>query len=612
MYSTLLNCRMPAALLAATILWGSACAQGLIQNTGARRHVDLGGEWSIIVDPYENGYFNHRYEVKENGYFRNAHPEGPSELVEYDFAASPKLTVPGDWNSQRDDLFFYEGTIWYERDFSLDRKSGTRYVLHFGAVNYKAIVWVNGTQVGKHEGGFTPFQFDITDELADGDNFVVVKVDNRRERDQVPTINTDWWNYGGITRPVRLLELPESFVSGYALALGDGDSIAGWVRIGGSLPGRGASATVRIPALNVSEDVALDADGYGEFSVEATPERWSPERPRLYDVTISYGGDAVSDRVGFRTIERRGDEILLNGRPTFLRGISIHEEAPLRPGRAWSEADARQTLTWARELGCNFVRLAHYPHNEAIVRLADEMGLMVWSEIPVYWTVLFGSEAVYAKAEKQLTEMIDRDRNRASIVLWSVANETPNNADRNAFLARLVDQARSLDASRLITAALDTHTAHDGVRVIDDPLAKHIDVIGINSYCGWYSDTPENCAGYVWRSDQGKPVIVSEFGAGALYGKHGASAARWTEEYQARVYENNITMLEHMPFLRGTTPWILKDFRSPRRPLPGIQDFWNRKGLLSETGNRKQAWYLLQHYYSEIANRQEKDVRENH
>jgi beta-glucuronidase len=572
------------------------------QNAGARNGLSLDGDWHIIVDPYENGYYDYRYGEKQDGYFLNRRAERPSDLVEYDFSTSPTLRVPGDWNSQDDKLFWYEGTIWYERDFDLSKRKDKRYLLHFGAVNYEAVVYVNGVRVGHHEGGFTPFEFDVTDRIEDGHNFVVVKVDDRRERDNVPTVNTDWWNYGGITRPVRLLELDAAHVADYSVLLAPdaADAISGWVRAAGTATGPG-SARLAIAELGVDTDVVLDEQGYGEFRVAATPELWSPERPKLYEVRLRYGGDEVSDRIGFRRIETRGEDILLNGEPVYLRGVSIHEEAPLRPGRAWSAEDARQTLTWAKELGCNFVRLAHYPHNEAMLRMADEMGLMVWSEIPVYWMVLFDNDAVYAKAEQQLDEMIERDRNRASVILWSVANETPNSEARFAFLDRLVKRARSLDPSRLITAATDTQTSEDDVRRIEDPLAGILDVIGVNNYCGWYRGRPQDCAKLQWRSDYGKPVIVSEFGAGALQGKHGPAEERWTEEYQADVYKYNLIMLEHMPFVRGATAWILKDFRSPRRPLPGIQDYWNRKGLLSEKGARKQAWYVLHEFYEKKA-----------
>ncbi len=578
-----------------------------VQNTEGRRFIPLNGEWHIIVDPYEAGFYSYRYGERSDGYFKNAQKRSPSDLVEYDFIKSPTLQVPGDWNSQDDRLFFYEGTIWYYRDFKLKKSETKRYLLHFGAVNYQAVVYVNGKKAGAHEGGFTPFQFDVSDCLQDGENFVVVKADNRRERDQVPAVNTDWWNYGGITRPVRLLEMGRTYVADYRIQLdkGSAERISGWMEIGGDKQDDFGEAVLSIPELKVHHKVRFGDERRAEFAFAAKPEFWSPESPKLYDIELAYGGETIKDRIGFRTVETEGPNILLNGKPLFLRGVSIHEEAPAREGRAWSPEDARTTLGWAKELGCNFVRLAHYPHNESMIRTADEMGLLVWSEIPVYWTVQFDSPRVYAKAERQLTEMIERDKNRASIILWSVANETPVHETRFEFLKNLAARARALDGSRLVTAALETRVSDDGARVIEDPFAGVVDVIGINSYCGWYGGAPESCARLRWRSPYNKPVIISEFGGGALYGWHGDESERWTEEYQAAVYRHNITMIENMPFVKGTTPWILKDFRSPRRPLPGIQDYWNRKGLISEKGERKLAWKVLRDFYRRIQSKQE-------
>ena len=571
----------------------------LIQNPAARTHISLNGPWKVIVDPYENGFYNYRYEEHDNGYFRNSKPQDPSELIEYDFAKSQELVVPGDWNTQDEKLFLYEGTVWYQKDFSLKKKTGKRYVIHFGAVNYSAIVYINGEKVGRHEGGFTPFQFDISAWLKDGGNFVVVKVDNSRQRDQVPTVNTDWWNYGGITRPVKLLELDSTYIADYFIEYGNAgkQGISGWVQLAGDSLQDYGSITLKLPALDIERELEPDSNGRVKFGFAARPALWTPEDPVLHEVSLAYQGSVVKDRIGFRTISVEGEDILLNGKPVFLRGISLHEESPKGDGRAWSEEDARTLLAWAKDLGCNFVRLAHYPHNETMVRVADEMGFLVWSEIPVYWTILFERDDVYNKAEKQLTEMITRDKNRAAVILWSVANETPNHQPRFEFLKRLVDRARSLDSSRLITAALETQNSEEAGKLIADPFAEVVDVIGVNSYCGWYSDTPESCAGLRWQSTFDKPIIVSEFGAGALSGNHGSEQQRFTEENQALVYEKNLLMLDNISALRGVSPWILKDFRSPRRPLPGIQDFWSRKGLMSEDGVRKKAWYLLKAWY---------------
>jgi beta-glucuronidase len=572
----------------------TAFAAELIQNTEARPHQTLNGQWNVIVDAFDVG--------DKRKFYTNTTPSSPSQLIEYSFADSQKLNVPGDWNTQDDELFRYEGTVWYQRNFDVNKRKNQNYILHFGAVNYLATVYLNGEMIGTHEGGFTPFQFDVTQTLKDGNNSVVVKVNNRREPEYIPTMSTDWWNYGGITRPVKLLELDSRYIADYAIEYVDGQrpQIKATFNAAGDYD-RNDKVRFVIPELGVNTTAKLNKNGVAEVTVAAKPELWSPADPKLYRTEIRYADNTITDEIGFRTIEVDGTEILLNGKPIFLRGISIHEENPEGDGRAWSEADGRTLLQWAKDLGANYVRLAHYPHNETMLRLADEMGLLVWAEIPVYWDIQFESEDVYANAERQFTEMLERDKNRASVILWSVANETPKNETRTAFLSRLVDKVRELDESRLVTAAINTQSTTEYGRKIDDPFAEKVDVIGINTYCGWYEDTPEECANYKWVSDYDKPILVSEFGAGALQGYHGDAEQVFTEENQAAIYRYNLEMLDNMENLRGVSPWILKDFRSPRRPLAHIQDYWNRKGLLSENGIKKKAWYVLHDWYAEKA-----------
>ncbi len=596
---------LPLVVCAAHVATGTARAQEttLITNVAGRTTTSLNGAWQTIVDPFETGFYDYRYQPRADGFFQARTPRDKSDLVEYDFDASPRLQVPGDWNSQDERLFFYEGTVWYRKVFDYPLRPGARLFVHFGAANYDAHVYLNGTRLGSHEGGFTPFNFEITGQMSAQDNSLVVKVDNRRRRDAVPTVNTDWWNYGGLTRDVSLIELPATFVRDYVLQLAEGTTnrVAGWVQLDGPAAA-GRDVTVRIPGASVETTVSTDAAGRAALDVAADLSLWSPSNPRLYDVEIAAAGDRVRDRIGFRTIATRGTDILLNGKPVFLRGVSVHEQAPMREGRANGPEDARTLLGWVKELGGNFVRLAHYPHNESMVRMADSLGLMVWAEIPVYWTIQWENEATLANARRQLSEMITRDRNRAALILWSMANETPLSESRLAFLQSLARRARELDPTRLLTAALELHyRLEDGVLSIDDPFGRDLDVIAINEYLGWYGGTPQRADSVRWESVYDKPLIVSEFGAGALQGYHADARTRWSEEYQASVYRHQVAMLRRIPFLRGVTPWILADFRSPRRPLPGIQDFWNRKGLLSERGIRKQAFFVLQQYYREVA-----------
>ncbi|MCF7803167.1 MAG: beta-glucuronidase [Candidatus Marinimicrobia bacterium] len=576
--------------------WSNLFGQELITNIQGRETTSLDAQWHVIVDPFDTGFYSYRYTERDDGYFMNRKQQHKSELVEYNFDTSPMLDVPGDWNSQRKDLFFYEGTVWYKKSFDYSLQDGNRLFVHFGAANYDAIVYLNGKRLGRHTGGFTPFSCEITDIVKPKDNFLIVKVDNSRHRAGVPTVNTDWWNYGGLTRSVTLAEVPETYIEDYFFQLNpeDPNEVIGWVQLEGANAAQ--SVEFSIAKAGFSHTVQTNENGYGEFSASIDVELWSPDFPRRYGVSLHAETDTITDRMGFRTIQTQEDQILLNGEPVFLRGISIHEEAPFRGGRAFAAEDAEILLQWAKELGCNFVRLAHYPHNENMIRKAEELGMMVWGEIPVYWTILWENDSTYALADQQLREMITRDKNRASVIIWSVANETPRSEPRLEFLRNLIQTARDLDQTRLITAA--TELTYDGKTLrLDDPLIEYLDVIGVNEYLGWYGGKPDDIPSHHWETSYNKPLIISEFGGGALQGYHADEETRWSEEYQADVYRNQLEMVDKIPFLSGMTPWILMDFRSPRRPLPDIQDYWNRKGLLSERGNKKKAFYILQKYY---------------
>jgi beta-glucuronidase len=580
----------------------AAAAPTALGFAEARAGQSLDGAWHVIVDPYDNGSLDYRNQPRANGYFLDAPPKNKSDLVEYDFSRSPTLNVPGDWNTQRPELLYYEGTVWYERRFDAPAAHvGARAFVQFGAAAQRATVWLNGRRLGAHEGGFTPFAFEVTGQLRPRGNSLVVMVNNTRRANALPAMNTDWWNYGGLTRGVRLVETPAVFIRNARVqcAKSDPHRIAGFVELDGA---RGATPmTIEIPELGARATVTPDGAGRAAFDFPAAPVLWSPEAPRLYDVAIAAGDDRVRDRIGFRTIETAGSEIRLDGRPIFLRGISLHEEALGRGGRATSRADAEALLGLAKELGCNFVRLAHYPHNEEMTRAADRMGLLVWSEIPVYWTIAWTDAGTLADARAQLAEELARDTNRASVIFWSVGNETPVSEARTRFLRTLVADARAADPTRLLTAALEHHATGANAERIDDPLGADLDVLGLNEYVGWYDGLPGKCDRLAWSAAYDKPIVVSEFGADAKAGLHGDALTRFSEEYQADVYRRQLAMLAKVPAVRGMSPWILVDFRSPRRPLPGVQDGWNRKGLVANDGTKKQAFGVLRDVYRKLA-----------
>jgi beta-glucuronidase len=602
-------CLAPLLLLVSPLLFSSArlanaqandalAQPTLLVDIDHRASIDLDGDWHYIVDPYQTGLYSFHHEIKKNGFFEDLEaPATPNGLLEYDFAKSPTLKVPGDWNTQQKSLYYYEGMLWYQRDFDYTPKPGTRAFFHIGAANYRSNLFVNGKHICDHEGGFTPFDCEVTSVLHPGRNFAVIAVDNTRIADGVPTLQTDWWNYGGLTRDVSVVTVPDSFVDDYDLHLSRADhkTIEGYVHVVDAAPG--TQVHVRIPELKVSAEAIVDASGKASISFTPTTiALWGPGHPKLYKVEIAAGNDSLTDDIGFRTVEVQGTKILLNGQPIFLHGVSIHAEAPFRTGRAYSQKDVDTLLDWTQQLGANYVRLAHYPHDQRMTRETDHRGILVWSEIPDYWALHFDDPAVMAKSQQQLGEMIRRDRDKASIILWSVANETPNTPVRTRYLTTLAERTHELDPSRLVTAALLVR-GDGNTKIVDDPLGKALDVLGTNEYIGWYERTPEDIANFTWHIAYDKPLIMSEFGGDAKAGLHGSEHSRWTEEYQANIYRNQIMMLNKIPQLRGISPWILMDFRSPVRLLPGVQDDFNRKGLISDQGQKKQAFFTLQKAY---------------
>ena len=604
-----------AAPLAAQVL----PAGPILAAADLREGQSLDGEWTYSIDPYREGAAGFHGEPAGTGHRRyddvDVTAKGaadPLALYEYDMDRSPKAVLPSSWLTHAPEMRHYQGLVWYQKRFDFAPGGGERQFLRFGAANYSAEVWLNGKRLGRHEGGFTPFAFEVTGLLRPTGNRLVVGVDSEPTAQSVPPPVTDWENYGGITRSVRLISLPAIFVDDAWVRLDRDGAILADV----ALDGAGAAnrdVTLRIDALKLVRSVTTDGQGRARLRIPkpAKLALWSPERPALYDVEIDAGTDHWHDRIGFRTIAVDGPRILLNGKPVFLRGISIHEEelGP-NPTRNLTPEAARALLSLAKEgLHANFVRLAHYPHNETMLRAADELGLIVWSEIPVYWRIAFDDPVALETARRMLAENILRDRNRASIGLWSVGNETPVSDARNAFLSRLAADVRALDPTRLVTAALLTDRDDKGpvpVLTMNDPLAASLDVMAINTYNGWYSgDRLENLAKIEWRVPQDKPLLFSEVGAGALAGRHQPDhPAKFSEEYQAEYYRQTLAMLSRIPNFDGLSPWILKDFRSPRRQRPEIQDGWNRKGLVSETGQRKQAFDVLAEWYEARAKAQ--------
>ena len=560
-------------------------------NMGGRKTISLNGEWNFVLDLHDEGLRQAWYKDNEDTIENWTIPR------DYDDAIWQKTEVPSCWNVQKPEWFYFEGSGWYRRDFILNEKLDDKlYLLKIGAANYEARVFINNTYAGGHRGGSTPFFIDLSSYLHAGKNKILIQVENRRQSNRVPMNHTDWFNYGGLYRDVDLLILPKVHIKNFKIYLQEVSGqkyIHADVDISASASGE---ATLRINELDIVEKIKI-VNGRGSVRIKASPELWEPNHPKLYATSISFETDEVNDKIGFRTVRIAGEKILLNGKDIFLRGICVHED-DLENGKTTTEQDIRQRFIHAKELGCNYIRLSHYPHHERAAEIADELGLLLWEEIPVYWAIAFSNQQTYDDAENQLCELILRDQNRASVIIWGVGNENEDTDQRLNFMSRLAQKAHSIDPTRLVSAACLINRQKFA---IEDRLAEYLDVIGINEYFGWYEPSFDGLSQLLSNSSPGKPVVICETGADAKGGYTGDHKTLFSEMHQSHVLNKQFELLLKADFIRGVTPWILYDFRTERRQN-SIQQGWNLKGLIrNDKSTKKQAFETVKKHYRELA-----------
>ncbi len=581
--------------LSIIFLVNQAKAQTAMVNVQSRNLTSLNGKWKVMVDPGNIGGWKK--------FWIEPKLEKKTDFFEYSFNGGPELNVPGDFNSQLCELTFFEGSVWYKKQFTISKKKDSRLFLHFGAVNYIAEVYLNEEKLGSHEGGFTPFQFEITDKVKEGDNEIIVKVDNRRLENGLPGYGYDWLNYGGITRDVNIIETRNTYIDDYFIQLKKGslNTVLGWVQLKGLQSEQ--RIKVKIPELNIVYKAKTNKSGYAKLEFSSRFKLWSPESPKLYKVIVESETDTIVDEIGFRSIETKGAEVLLNKKPIFIKAVNIHEENPLKKSRAHSLEDDKLLLNSAKELGCNLVRLAHYPHNENMIKEAEKMGLMVWSELPIYQHIKFSDSLVPKKMETMLDEMIHRDKNHCGVVVWSLSNETYSGTpNRTKALIDLTKKCKAIDSTRLVVHVINTQGYSNNSFNVTDTLYNYSDLVALNEYIGWYIPWQGKPSEVKWKVDfPNKPVFISEFGGEALFGSKGPvdEAAYWTEEYQEQIYKNQIEMFKTIPNLSGVCPWILYDYKSLGRMHQLYQKGYNRKGLISENGEKKKAWYIMNEYFNQ-------------
>ncbi len=549
----------------------------------------LNGIWHFVVDQYDVGLRDNWNIPKE------LNEEGIQLPWDYHTEEGELTTLPGCWNMIDPKFFYFEGSVWYSRTFIYNPiQKDERIFLRIGAANYDTKVYLNTKFLGNHYGGSTPFYVELTDDLYQNKkNSMLMCVNNTRTSDRVPMKNTDWFNWGGIYRDIEIIRVPNVFIKDFRIYLVPDNNYSNiHFKVEISDKKSNGPLTLNIPGLKIKKEFQVK-EGKCEGTIKASPELWSPQNPKLYDVDVIFDKDSISDKIGFRQISVKGREIFLNGNKIYLCGISCHED-DVNLGKTSSREDILKRYQHAKELGCNFLRLAHYPHHELAAKIADEVGLLLWEEIPVYWAIAFNNETTYQDAENQLLELITRDFNRASVILWSVGNENADTDDRLKFMSNLAKKAKSLDASRLVTAAcLVNHEKN----IIEDRLINFLDIIGINEYYGWYRPDFYELVSLGKNSNPEKPVIISEFGACARAGHHGTIHEKFTEEYMENIYKLQIETISKMDYVKGMTPWLLYDFTCPRRQNQ-FQKGFNRKGLIAEDKkNKKKAFFVLQEFY---------------
>ena len=617
----------------------------------SRQILILNGEWSYIVDPMNNG-------LPESSFFggfpKNKTQKTGMELIEYNFETAAKIQIPGAWNAADEKLFFYRGPVWLYKKFKYSPNKESLTHLYIEGSNFTTKVFINGSIVGKFEGGYVPFNFEISDHLKDGDNILLVQTDNTLNKSSVPTQKTDWWPWGGIVGDVYIVETPKQFIRNAYLQLNPENFSQAYFSLEMNDNFVGKEISLEIPELQYSNKFITNSLGAITENIKITPQLWSPANPKLYEVIISSKDESINDEIGFRSIKTQGQKIYLNNSEIRFKGIAMHSEPIGIDGPAFSQEHFKELLSTAKELNINFVRAAHYPDTRHLAKIADQFGLMLWEEVPVYWNIDWSNAETLTIAKNQISRLVQRDQNRASVVVWSVANETPLSSSRMQFLNALLSEIEVTDTSRLTTAALLSGSEEqfrslvlvlalqgaksewvdpkekatfksilDRANVsidhelnfslsIEDPLGESVDLISYNEYFGWYyvtffTDQMMISEGTLRQlmfevmpkikisSIFDKPIHISEFGAGAKYGNH--TNKIWSEGYQAKLYKHQLEMLSNNPQIQGISPWVFKDFRAMLRPLPGIQDFYNRKGLIDENGNKKEAFEVLADFY---------------
>lgn len=512
-----------------------------------------------------------------------------------------KIQVPGCWETYPG-LENYRGKAEYEIGF--EAKGNVR--LEFKGVSHMAWVFVDGEQVGSHYNAYTPFSV-IVPGLKQGSHLLKVLVDNSFSPEYALNRPNDYMSYGGISRGVGLEEIPDLYFTGIHITPVE-KTENGWkakceIEVENLLAGSIRDAEIEMKLHQSLIKVAIDEVQPGKHIVYEEIlefegiESWSVENPQMYTVELllrNQAGEAIDDlidRIGFRTITAKGKQILLNGRPLRIKGVCRHEDHP-QYGCALPFEAIAYDMQQIRDMGCNSVRTAHYPNDERFLDLCDEMGILVWEEHHLRG----GNEKIMSnpnfepQCEQVIEEMIKYHYNHPSIYIWGILNECASDTElgRGCYEKQYA-LIRKLDASRLCSSASCRYEAD---MCMDLP-----DVTSWNMYPYWYErKTAAQMVDEVYRWTQekgngnGKPFLVTEIGAGAIYGFRSADEDPWTEEYQRDVVKKQLTEVMAYEDCVGLYIWQFCDVRVNREWFEKRPRTRNNKGIVDEFRRKKLAY----------------------
>ena len=553
-----------------------------------RNEVSLNGTWKFCPDPMQR--------CRSQKWWLNS-PKKNEGFPCWDDEGLWDIEVPSTWKMQFEQLKWYDGHAVYTKTFELDDiPEDTEAFLVFDGVIYSSEVYLNGQLAGKHEWGYSTFSFRVT-EMLKKHNRLFVLVENLLSKDRVPGERFDWVNDGGIINPVKLIFVPVTHIENFATStqLDENDV---FIDVDIMLQSRDTAAvedvTVRISELGLEETITVDADQCETVSFLVPRDKielWSPENPKLYVTELSTRFETISDEIGYREIRTEGTDILLNGEPIRLYGVSTHAEFK-DTGRTATPEGIDLLIAHAKELGVNLLRCAQYPYAESWGRALDKAGLMWWEEVPAYWLINMGEEGQIRRACGMMAETIQRDWNRASLIIWSVSNEccysNPENPAENnyPYWFEVVPMVREMDPSRLISCAeagnmisvkpvwnpeagdefsRDVADAESWRPGHPDEIYELFDILSANIYVhsSDFDVTETYYRTFVnMLKRYNKPLMLSEFGSQSLRGTDLSEGELGGELTHMRIIREAYEVFAKLPELKGYCPWCLMDIRS--------------------------------------------------